>query len=78
MAALKASGPDGLPTLFFQRFRDVMGSSIHRFVTEFLEGRTRLEGINHTFVALIPKVPHLELGRMGNFALKLDMSKAYD
>lgn len=49
MAPLKAPSPDGLPTLFYQRFWDIMGPSIHQCVIEFFDGRSVIEGINHTY-----------------------------
>jgi exonuclease III len=56
MAPLKSPGPDGFPTCFFQDNWEEVGSEVCRAVLGFFE-TGRLDGnINHTHVALIPKL----------------------
>ncbi|KAK8573530.1 hypothetical protein V6N13_009620 [Hibiscus sabdariffa] len=56
MAPLKASGPDGFPTLFFQKYWDVIGTEITLYCLSVLNGETDLETISDTRIVLIPKV----------------------
>lgn len=60
MAPLKAPGPDGLHTLFYQREWSIVGESRVRLVNDFMHTGNLPEGINDTLVALIPKVPNPE------------------
>ena len=56
MAPSKAPGPDGIPTLFFQKFWGIIGTDVSALVIDFLNKGIILDGFNHTNIALIPKV----------------------
>ena len=56
MGALKAPGPDGFQALFYQRFWDLIGSSLRDLVLGVLNGREFPEELNKTFIVLIPKI----------------------
>lgn len=51
----KASGPDGLPGSFFQRFWNVDGDDFTRVALNVLNEGTSLEYWNDTIITLIPK-----------------------
>lgn len=50
-----ASGPDGLPPLFFQRFWSIVGPDVSSVILSFLNFGRILKKINFTHVSLIPK-----------------------
>lgn len=52
----KAPGLDGLSAGFFQRYWNMLGRSVSAVCLEILNGDGDLSLINHTYVALIPKV----------------------
>ena len=56
MAPLKAPGPDGMPSIFYQNFWPDIGLEISDAVLSCLNFGTFLKSINHTFITLIPKV----------------------
>lgn len=56
MAPLKAPGPDGFSTLFFQRYWHIIGDEVASFCMEFLNGRREMGDLNKTHIVLIPKV----------------------
>jgi len=56
MAAFKAPGPDGYQALFFQKHWDLTGNQVVQLALSILQGREFPEGINDTFLVLIPKV----------------------
>ncbi|XP_056695810.1 uncharacterized protein [Spinacia oleracea] len=60
MKPFKAPGPDGFQPLFYQWCWKVVAPSLIKLVTDVLEGRTFLDGLNNAFLVLIPKVeaPH--------------------
>jgi len=56
MDAFKAPGPDGYPALFFQKQLDLTGSQVTQVALNILQGKEFPEGVNETFLVLIPKV----------------------
>jgi len=58
MAPFKAPGPDGFPALFFRRYWNLVGPSTCELVLGVLNGRHLPEGLNDTFLVLLPKVDH--------------------
>ncbi|GJU71005.1 protein LAZ1 [Tanacetum coccineum] len=52
----KAPGPDGFTFVFFKKGWDVVGQDIYRAVRDFFDNGKLLKEVNHTFLALIPKV----------------------
>ena len=58
MAPFKAPGPHGFQTLFYQKYWALVGRSVCDFVLGVLNGGHFPEGLNDTFLTLIPKVEH--------------------
>ncbi|GMI75496.1 hypothetical protein like AT4G29090 [Hibiscus trionum] len=58
MAPMKASGMDGFPALFYQKFWGIIGPDISNFCLAILNGNADMEEINNTQIVLIPKVDH--------------------
>lgn len=58
---LKAPGPDGLHALFFQQFWTQVKRTLFDLVNDFLVNGTSLNTINHTLIALIPKLDDPDL-----------------
>ncbi|GJY78270.1 methylenetetrahydrofolate reductase 1, partial [Tanacetum coccineum] len=52
----KSLGPDGFTSVFFKRSWDVVGQDVCNAIREFFRNGKLLKEINHTFIALIPKV----------------------
>lgn len=52
----KSPGPDGYPPLFFQKYWGIIGKSVIRSVKAFFHSGKLLKEVNHTFIALIPKI----------------------
>lgn len=52
----KAPGPDGFPTLFFQKYWDIINVKLVAFCLRILNGGASDQELNHTNIALIPKV----------------------
>lgn len=48
--------PNGLHAIFYQKFWDVVGNDVTRFVNNIICGRISPRNVNMTNVALIPKV----------------------
>ncbi|GKD81494.1 hypothetical protein Tco_1348333 [Tanacetum coccineum] len=53
----KAPSPDGFTSAFFKKGWDIVGSDVCKATREFFTNGRLLKEINHTFIALIPKVP---------------------
>ena len=60
MAPLKAPGPDGMPPPFYQTYWSDVSMDITQAVLSCLNSGSILKSINHTFIALIPKVKNPE------------------
>ena len=56
MAPLKAPGPDGFQAFFYQKYWTLVGRSVCDLVLGVLNGGHLPEGLNDTFLTLIPKV----------------------
>ena len=56
MAPLKAPGPDGMPPIFFQHYWSSIGDDVVKAVLSCLNSNHISSGLNHTFIALIPKI----------------------
>ncbi|GJY65904.1 hypothetical protein Tco_0468142 [Tanacetum coccineum] len=52
----KSLGPDGFTAAFFKSSWDIIGSDVSRVVREFFINGRLLKELNHTIIALIPKV----------------------
>ncbi|GKA67296.1 putative RNA-directed DNA polymerase, eukaryota, reverse transcriptase zinc-binding domain protein [Tanacetum coccineum] len=52
----KAPGPDGYTSMFFKKGWDVVGADVCKAIHEFFSNGKLLKEINHTFMALIPKI----------------------
>lgn len=63
--ALKAPGPDGIPTLVFQKCWNTMGPTITQANLGFLRLGFILKELNSTFITLVPK--SLSLETVGDF-----------
>ena len=61
IGVLKAHGPDGIHAVFYQKSWGLVGQSITNMVKDFFHSDSSLRLINHTHIALIPKVESLEL-----------------
>lgn len=55
MHPLKSSGPDGMPTLFFQKYWHFVGQDVKKMVLEVLNNNKDPTELNGNFIALIPK-----------------------
>ena len=60
MAPLQAPGLDGMPSLFYQNYWDLVGDEVTSLVLHFLNSASLPANLNHTFVTLIPKVKNME------------------
>lgn len=56
IGALKAPGPNGIQAIFYQNCWDIVGQPITNMVKDFFSTCSSLRLINHTHIALIPKV----------------------
>lgn len=57
---LKAPGPDGMPTLFYKEYWEIMGDKIVDEVLQVLQGGEMPSRWNDTTIVLIPKVKRPE------------------
>lgn len=55
MPKQKASGPDGLPIEFYQRFWDIVGMDITNLVTRIQDSRVDMACLNKAAITLVPK-----------------------
>lgn len=52
----KSPGPDGLHAVFYQNYWQIVSMEVSQMALSFLNGNCSFENINHTNIALIPKV----------------------
>lgn len=55
LTADRAPRPDGFPLFFYRAFWPQVWEVLMRLVSEFMEGRERLDRINYSQMVLIPK-----------------------
>lgn len=55
MAPLKASGPDGMPPIFYQHYWSSIGEDVSCAMLSCLNSGTILASLNHTYITLVPK-----------------------
>ncbi|KAL6878487.1 hypothetical protein ACP4OV_012657 [Aristida adscensionis] len=53
---LKVPGPDGMPSIFYKNFWEVVGEKVTKEVLDFLNGGEMARGWNDTVISVIPKV----------------------
>jgi hypothetical protein len=58
MKALAASGPGGLPAMFFHNYWDIIGNDITSMALEILNSNRDPTSLNSTHICLIPKNPN--------------------
>ncbi|XP_021975392.1 uncharacterized protein LOC110870522 [Helianthus annuus] len=56
IAENKAAGPDGYTSAFFKNAWDIVGNDVSNAVLEFFDNGKLLKQLNHTILALVPKV----------------------
>jgi len=56
MGDLKAPGVEGMPTLFYKQYWEIIGADVTQEVKQVLSGGAMPKGWNETVVVLIPKV----------------------
>ena len=56
LAPLKASGPDGMPSIFYQHYWHLIGDDVARAMLFCLQNGHFPPDLNHTYLTLIPKV----------------------
>lgn len=59
MDKLKASGPNGFQTGFYQEYWDVVGDDTTDAILKILNNNKTIEEINETFITLISKIKKL-------------------
>jgi len=60
MDPFKAPGPDGYQVFFFQEYWHIVKEEVCNIVLNVLRGQSIPEGMNATFLTLIPKVSNVE------------------
>ncbi|GJR66442.1 hypothetical protein Tco_0012507 [Tanacetum coccineum] len=58
----KSPGPDGFTAAFFKEAWNIIANDVYLAVREFFRNGTLLKEINHTIIALLPKVFHCVKG----------------
>lgn len=56
MASHKSPGPDGFNPYFYKTYWHIVGQSVVEAVQYFFTHGHMLKELNHTFIALIPKI----------------------
>lgn len=56
MGPLQSLGPDSLNADFFQSYWHIVGNDVSAIVSKFLNEGQLENGINYTFIVLIPKI----------------------
>lgn len=58
LGSTKAPGPNGLPTLFYMTYWDIVSTEVIIMVQDFFTTGSLLWSMNRTFLVLIPKVDY--------------------
>lgn len=56
LGSIKAPGPDGFSSLFYQRSWDVIEKQLCELVKDYFDHGFRMEDLNSTNLVLIPKI----------------------
>ena len=59
MAPLKALSLDGMPSIVYQNYWQLVGNDVTQSILNFLNTTTLPSQLNYTYVTLIPKVKNL-------------------
>ena len=60
MRVTKSPNPDGMSTFFFQKYWSLVSGYVVHAVLNFLNNGDFIDGINETFIVLIPKIPNAQ------------------
>ncbi|CAN1763917.1 Transposon TX1 uncharacterized 149 kDa protein [Linum perenne] len=60
IGAHQAPGLDGFPAVFFHEFWDLVAPDLIAVVLDFFESIDLLPALNHTWIALLPKVSEVK------------------
>ena len=61
MDSQKASGPNGLPALFYKKYWNIVGDSVVKEIINFFESGKMLNELNSTLTVLIPRIQNPNL-----------------
>lgn len=56
MGSLKSPSPDGFPPLFYKHYWSIVHKEVNEAVKSFFTSGSLVQKLNHTHIALIPKV----------------------
>ena len=59
MHPTKASGPDGMSAIIYQKYWDIIGEDVIKTVLNILNFNALIAELNKTNIALIPKINNL-------------------
>ncbi|KAK9024334.1 hypothetical protein V6N11_004501 [Hibiscus sabdariffa] len=79
-ASLKASGTNGFPVLFYQKYWSIIGTEVTDYCLAILNGEVTLKEINRTHIVLISKVkkPRPGSGRIEGCTIDIRYPKVAD
>lgn len=58
IGSLKSPGSDGMTSLFYKQYWDIVGADVVEMVQNFFRRGYVLSTLNHSFIILIPKIDH--------------------